>query len=427
MAGPDPAIHRFPKKLFSKTMDAWVKPAHDEVQRAPMTTPLNLGVIGLGRAFTLMLPTFAADPRIALVAASDPRADARERFAQEFGAKVFDDAEALCADLGVAAVYVASPHQFHVEHVKLAAKHGKHILVEKPMALRIEDCRAMIAAAKDASVKLMVGHSHSFDLPYLRARAMIRSGAYGRVRMINALNFTDFLYRPRRPEELDTARGGGVVFSQAAHQVDIVRLLAGGKATSVRALTGNWDAARNTEGAYTAQIRFDDGSFASLTYSGYAHFDTDEFMGWCGELGQGRDGGASYGRARANLQRATSLADEIALKNARAYGASGSDAFRLDGELAHNHFGLVVVSCERADLRPLPQGVMVYGDKTRHLDELPSPKIPRAEVVDELHAAATSGTPPLHSGEWGLATLEICLAILESARTGQEVTLREQI
>ena len=283
-----------------------------------MTEPLNLGVIGLGRAFTLMLPTFAADPRIRMVAASDPRLEARERFAQEFGAKVYDDAEALCADADVKAVYVASPHQFHLAHVKCAAKHGKHVLVEKPMALSVDDCREMIAAADEANIKLLVGHSHSFDLPYLRARAMIRSGAYGHVRMINALNFTDFLYRPRRPEELDTAQGGGVVFSQAAHQVDIVRLLAGAKATSVRAFTGNWDAARNTEGAYSAQIRFEGGSFASLTYSGYAHFDTDEFLGWRGELGQGRDAEASYGRARLNLQKAISPADEIAMKNARA-------------------------------------------------------------------------------------------------------------
>ncbi|MDE2064248.1 MAG: Gfo/Idh/MocA family oxidoreductase [Bradyrhizobium sp.] len=392
-----------------------------------MTSPLNLGVIGLGRAFTLMLPTFAADPRIALVAASDPRTEARERFAMEFNAKVFEDAEALCADPDVAAVYVASPHQFHVEHVKCAARHGKHVLVEKPMAITVDECREMIAAAKAANVKLLVGHSHSFDQPYLRARAMIRSGAYGPVRMINALNFTDFLYRPRRPEELDTRQGGGVVFSQAAHQIDIVRLLAGAKAVSVRAFTGNWDAARNTEGAYAAQIRFENGSFASLSYSGYAHFDTDEFMGWWGELGHRRDGEASYGRARANLQKAASVTQEIAMKNARAYGSAGRDAFQIDGELAYNHFGLVVVSCERADLRPLPHGVMVYGDKTRHLDELPSPKIPRAEVVDEVHAAAMLGAAPLHSGEWGLATLEICLAMLQSAQTGREVGLSWQV
>jgi phthalate 4,5-cis-dihydrodiol dehydrogenase len=392
-----------------------------------MSEPLKLGVIGLGRAFTLMLPAFMADPRIRLVAASDPRADARERFAQEFGAKVFEDAGSLCANSNVNAVYIASPHQFHLAHVRRAAAHGKHAMVEKPMALSLEDCREMIVAAKQANIKLLVGHSHSFDLPYLRARAMIQDGAHGRVRMINALNFTDFLYRPRRPEELDTTQGGGVVFSQAAHQVDIVRLLASAKAISVRALTANWDAARPTEGAYTAQIQFENGCFASLTYSGYAHFDSDEFMGWWGELGQKRDGEASYGRARRTLRKATGVADEIAMKNARAYGPTGGDAFGAASELTHNHFGLVVVSCERADLRPLPHGVMVYGDETRHLEEVSPPTIPRAEVIDELYDAVKLGTPPLHSGEWGLATLEICLAILESAKTGREMALRWQV
>ena len=391
-----------------------------------MSEPLKLGIIGLGRAFTLMLPTFASHPLIRMVAASDRRTDARERFAKEFGGKIFEEAQALCADPDIDAVYVASPHQFHVDHVKLAAGHGKHVLVEKPMAPTLADGQEMIEAAAKANIKLLVGHSHSYDLPYLRAREMIRSGAYGRVRMISALNFTDFLYRPRRPEELDTRAGGGVVFSQAAHQVDIVRLLSGSKARSVRALAGNWDASRPTEGAYTAQVTFEDGSFASLTYSGYAHFDSDELMGWRGELGQMREGAISYGRARQALRKATA-AEEIEMKNRRAYGPMGRDAFRVEGDLAHNHFGVVIVSCERGDLRPLPHAIAVYGDEKRHIEELPSPKIPRAEVVDEFYEAVVRGTPPLHSGEWGLATLEICLAILESARSGREVELRQQV
>jgi len=392
-----------------------------------MDEPLRLGVIGLGRAFTLMLPTFVAHPRIKMVAASDPRPDARERFATEFGAKVYADAEALCAAPAVQAVYVASPHQFHVEHVKRAAAHGKHVLVEKPMALTSDDCLEMIAAAKAAGIKLLVGHSHSFDLPYLRASEMIRTGDYGRVCMINALNFTDFMYRPRRPEELDTKAGGGVVFSQAAHQVDIVRLLAGAKATSVRAFTGRWDPKRPSEGAYNAQINFDNGCFASLTYSGYAHFDTDEFNGWSGELGQQRDANGPYGRARQALRQATTVAEEIEMKNRRAYGLTGADAFRLSGDISHNHFGLVVVSCERADLRPMPRAVMVYGDDARHVEELAAPTIPRAEVVEELYDAAILNRPPLHSGEWGLATLEICLAILASAEGRREVELKHQV
>jgi phthalate 4,5-cis-dihydrodiol dehydrogenase len=391
-----------------------------------MGEPLKLGIIGLGRAFTLMLPTFASHPRIAMVAASDPRSDARERFAEEFGAKVHEGAEALCADPDVQAVYVASPHQFHVDHVKLAAAHGKHVLVEKPMALTVEDCRKMIAVARHAGIQLLVGHSHSYDLPYLRTREIIRTGAYGRVRMINALNFTDFLYRPRRPEELDTGAGGGVVFSQAAHQVDIVRLLADAKATSVRAFTGNWDPARPTEGAYNAQIKFEDDCFASLTYSGYAHFDTDEFQGWWGELGQRRDGDTSYGRARQALRSAKTAVEEIEMKNRRAYGPAGRDAFPVLPDLSHNHFGLVVVSCEHADLRPLRQSVVVYGDEVRSVEELPPPQIPRSEVVDELYDAVVLGRPPLHSGEWGLATLEICLAILASAESGRQVELQHQ-
>jgi phthalate 4,5-cis-dihydrodiol dehydrogenase len=392
-----------------------------------MSEPLKLGIVGRGRAFTLMLPSLAAHPLIKMVAASDPRADARERFAKEFGAKSFEDAESLCADAELDAVYVASPHQFHVDHVKLAARHGKHVLVEKPMALSLADCREMIEAAQQANTKLLVGHSHSYDLPYLRTREMIRSGAYGRVRMINALNFTDFLYRPRRPEELDSKAGGGVIFSQAAHQVDVVRLLSTSKAVSVRAFTGNWDTSRSTEGAYNAQVWFEDGSFASLSYSGYAHFDSDELMRWWGELGQQRDGNVSYGRARQALRGARSMADEAEMKNRRAYGPSGRDAFRLDGELAHNHFGFVIVSCERADLRPMPTAVMVYGDEARHVEELPRPKIPRAEVVEELYEAVVRGKPPLHSGEWGMATLEICLAILESAGSGREVELKFQV
>jgi phthalate 4,5-cis-dihydrodiol dehydrogenase len=391
-----------------------------------MTEPLRLGVIGLGRAFTLMLPTFAAHPLIRLAAAFDPRADARERFAADFGAVAHHSAEALCADGAVQAVYIASPHQFHAEHVKLAAAHGKHVLVEKPMALTIADCCTMIEAARAGGIHLLVGHSHSYDRPYLRTREIIASGAYGRVRMINALNFTDFLYRPRRPEELDTARGGGVVFSQAAHQIDVVRLLIGAPARSVRAFAGRWDEKRPTEGAYNAQIAFDEGAFASLTYSGYGRFDTDEFSGWIGELGQKRDP-SQYGSARALLREAKTAADEVRLKDRRAYGPSASDAFKAGASLNHNHFGLIVVSCERADIRPMPDRIVIYGEDVRSVEEVKPPEVPRAEVADELYAAAMFGHKPLHSGEWGLATLELCLAILQSTTTHREVALQHQV
>jgi phthalate 4,5-cis-dihydrodiol dehydrogenase len=379
---------------------------------------LGIGVVGLGRAFSLMAPTFATDLRVKLVAAADPRAEARRQFETEFGGHAYATVEELCTDPAVEVAYIATPHQFHAEHARLAFKAGKHALIEKPMALTLDECRTMIDAARAARKQLIVGHSHSFDAPIGLTRKLIESGAYGRLKMITALNFTDFLYRPRRPEELDTSRGGGVIYNQAAHHVDIVRLLGGGRLKSVRAQTGTWDGSRPTEGAYSALLTFEEGAFATITYSGYAHFDSDEFTGWIGEGGQRKDANA-HGAARKLLSD-----DEVTLKNARNYG--GPKYAKAPGPLLHQHFGVLIASCERADLRPLPEGVMVYADEQKRLEPLPAPKIHRAEVIDELYAAVVDGRAPLHSGEWAMATMEACYAILQSAKESREIALRHQ-
>jgi phthalate 4,5-cis-dihydrodiol dehydrogenase len=384
---------------------------------------LRIGAAGLGRAFMLMLPTLVAHPRVRLVAASDPREEARREFAREFGGRAYPTVESMCEADDVDAVYIATPHEMHAEHVIAAAQCGKHVLVEKPMAITLEECEAMNRAARKAGVTLVVGHSHSFDLPFVRARRMIEEGTFGGVRMITALNFTDFLYRPRRPEELDTGKGGGAVFSQGAHQVDVVRLLGGGRVHTVRAYTGKWDASRPTEGAYAAQLRFEDGTFASLVYSGYAHFDSDELVGWIGEMGHRKDP-ARYGATRAALRNGLSPSQEAELKNQRAYGMMPSQAA---APVAHNHFGMVIASCDRADLRPMPDGVMVYDDARSWHEPLAPPVVPRGEVIDELADAIAGVRPATHSGEWAMATLEVCLAILESSRTGREVMLAQQV
>ena len=391
-------------------------------------TPRRWGVAGLGRAFTLMLPTFVADPRVRLCAAADPRAEARARFTADFDAPAYATVDELCADPAVDVVYVASPHQMHASHAIAAARHGKHVLVEKPMSLSLTDCTRMIDAASAAGVQLVVGHSHGFDAPIARARALIDTHTFGPVRMIHAFYYTDFMYRPRRPEELDTAQGGGAVWNQAAHQVDIVRLLAGGRATSVRALTGNWDAKRNTEGAYSALLTFEGGSFASLTYNGYGYFDSDEFCDWIGELGMRKIAG-NHGVARRALRAAPDAAAEVALKNAGNYGGSAyrSAAITDPATQAHQHFGTFLISCEGGDLRPMPHGVMVYDAAGARLEPLPPPTVPRVEVIDALERAIASGVPALHDGRWARATLEVCAALLESARTGVEVALHQQV
>jgi len=388
--------------------------------------PIRLGVLGLGRAFTLMVPTFAGDKRVQLVAAFDPREGARAAFAQTFGGTAHASAEAVCADPAVEWVYVASPHQMHVAHVVMAARHGKHVLVEKPLALSLEDCTRMIEACEAAGTQLIVGHSHSFNAPVLLARRLIASGRWGAVKLVHAMQYTDFLYRPRRPEELDTAQGGGVAYSQAAHQMDIIRLLAGGEVRSVRAFTGRWDPARPTEGAYTALLAFANGAVANATYNGYGHYDSDTLMDGVGEMGRPKSPD-THRQTRARLHAVSDEAAEAALKAERNFGGSLYAPPGAEAPDACQHFGPVLVSCERGDLRLTPRGVMVHDDTGQHFEPAQVPGVPRAEVIDELWAVGREGQAPLHGGRWSRATVEVCLALLASARDGTDIMLRHQI
>ncbi|AVO34623.1 Gfo/Idh/MocA family protein [Ottowia oryzae] len=388
--------------------------------------PIRLGVLGLGRAFTLMLPTFLGDPRVRLVAAYDPHPGARAAFETTFGGVALGDEQSVCDHPDVEWVYLATPHQMHARHVQLAAERGKHVLVEKPMALSMADADTMVEVCARAGTRLIVGHSHSFNAPVLLAHELIASGRYGAVRMVHALQYTDFLYRPRRPEELDTARGGGVVFSQAAHQVDIVRLLAGGETRTVRALMGRWDASRPTEGAYSALLQFANGAFASISYNGYGFYDSDTQMDGVGEMGTAKARDA-HQATRARLAAATSEAAEVDLKAARNFGGTAFTMPTLRGPDAAQHFGPVIVSCDLADLRLTPTGVEVVSQAGIEFVPIKLPEVPRAEVIDELWRVARDGALPAHGGEWSRATLEVCLAMLKSEASGTDIPLERQV
>jgi phthalate 4,5-cis-dihydrodiol dehydrogenase len=385
---------------------------------------LRLGAIGLGRAAATMLPSLLAQPHVRLVAAADPNPEARARFEADFGGTTYASADALCASPGVDAVYIASPHQFHAADVLTAARNGKHAIVEKPMALTVEECRAMTDAAESNGVVLVVGHSAGFNPTIKMIRELIAGGEVGPLHMMTNLVYTSFLYRPRRAEELDTAQGGGIMFNQIPHQLDLIRVIHGGPLESAYAVTGVWDKTRPTEGAMTALLQFADGVAASLTYSGYDHFDTDEFHDWVGEGGAERK--PSYGKARRELREFATPVEEA--RGRTASGFAGRGVAKPAGTMHHPHFGLLLVSCERADLRPSPDGVLVYDDNGVHeLIAPPARAYPNKDgVIDELYDAIVTGEPPLHDGRWGTATMAAAIALLQSARERRVITLTNE-
>src|SRR5207244_9620607 len=110
-------------------------------RRAPL---LRIGIAGLGQAGRMLAPAIRRHPHAAITAVADPHAAAREAFTREQPAEAYADIEALCASPNVDLIYVATPTHLHGGHVCTALAHGKHVIVEKPMALTLAEATEMI-------------------------------------------------------------------------------------------------------------------------------------------------------------------------------------------------------------------------------------------------------------------------------------------
>ena len=391
-----------------------------------MNEVLRLGMAGLGVASTQILPPIAKLPFIKITAAADTRADAVAKFRAQYRAEGYTSIEELCASPNVDAVYIATPNSLHAEHAIIAAKHKKHIIVEKPMAMTLAECDAMNEAADKYGVKLLCGHTHSFDPPIRKVREIVKSGELGGLCMINSWNYNEFMYRPRMKHELAMTRG--VVLNQGPHHVDVVRLIGGGMVRSVRAMTGIWDPAREWEGSYTCYLEFEDGTPATLIYSGYGFFDTAELFNWVGEGGQHRAPETNL-TVRRTLREVRSVEAEEQLKEGMRFGGTREGEFShvWSGERKQPFFGHTVVSCQRGDIRQTPDGLKIYGETEQREIALPAGSRGREAEVEELYDAVVNGRPVFHGGRWGAATLEVCLAMLDSAKERKEIYLSHQV
>jgi phthalate 4,5-cis-dihydrodiol dehydrogenase len=380
-----------------------------------MAARTRIGIVGMGAAGWAFVPAIRGNPGFELAAIAEPDAGMRETAAAETGATPFPDLPAMLRDGALDAVYIATPTELHPEQVSQACAAGKHVLTEKPMAIRVDQAQVMVAAADLHKVVLQVGHSHSYDLPIARTREIVASGQLGRVRMIHTWNFTDWMARPRRVAEFDVEQGGGVTYRQGAHQIDILRLIGGGLVKSVRAQTFDWDERRRSIGAHTIYLNFADGAAATAVYNGYGHLSGAELTSGVGEWGD-----MPKPRSQAMPAGAVSPEQELAAKRQRARNAIPINAPHQP------HFGLTLVSCERGDIRQSPDGLLVYSDKGREEIALVKDKSPRDLVIAEF-ADAIAGQRVTHTGRWGLANLEVCTAAIESSRTGKEVELKYQV
>ena len=379
---------------------------------------LRWGIAGIGSGASNLLGGFARSPHVKVTAAADIRKEAVEAFGREFGCETYLSVEEMCKSPNVDAVWVATPNHLHAEHVIAAMEHGKHCTVSKPMAITLEECEAMNQAAERNGVVLLSGHTQSM-LPPVRAMAEeVRSGKYGKLGMIHSWHYNDWMYRPRMPYELDVAMGGGLIYRQSPHHIDIVRLIGGGLVRSVRAQTLVLDPERHAPGMFVAYLEFEGRIPCTIVYNGYGHFESSELTF-----------GSGYSANR--VTKATTLEEEAAMKEARRYTAGGQSRAEIDAQAAeeptHGAFGLTIATCERADIRQSPHGLWVYDAEGKHEILVPKDAVRGEAEFEEMYQAVVNKKHVVHDGRWGEATHEVTVAIMESARTGNEVLLSHQV
>ncbi|HVA23896.1 MAG TPA: Gfo/Idh/MocA family oxidoreductase [Chloroflexota bacterium] len=390
---------------------------------------LRIGLAGLGAATPNALPEIANHPDYRITAGADLRPEALARFATEVGGETYESVEAMCHSPNVDVIHILTPNHLHAQHAIAAANAGKQVICDKPMAISLAECDAMIAAAELNGVRLLIGHTQSLDPPIRRMAEIVASGELGAVTMVNTWFFSDWLYRPRSGYELDVTKGEGLVMRQGPVQVDIARMLGGGLVKSVRAIASSVDPKRPIDGSYSAFLEFETSAAATLVYNALGHFDSSELTFGIGLQGNPADP-ATHVRSHRHIADFGSAEQEQAYKDSTRYGGSRAQRPLTGPPSNPNHafFGLTIASCERGDVRQSPDGLFVYDRNGPREIAIPAPAKRYTTTELDLMYDAWWRDRPLasHDGRWGKATVEVCLGMLESSRAGQAVAMQHQ-
>jgi len=320
-------------------------------------------------------PALNATPDAELVAVYSRDQGRAEAFAKKHGAKAaYSDLDALLRDARVEAVFIASPNALHASQTLAAARAGKHVLAEKPMATTLDDAVAMVRACRDAGVKLGVGYHLRQHPGHREAQRLIAQGVLGTVAL--AQGQWGFGVRgqeappPRSAlrqwwDDPELMGGASTMMGTGVHVIDLLRFVLGQEVTEVAALTDGQTAERPLEQLVTMALRFNQGTLATMC---------------CGRrLPDSRNDLTVYG----SLGR-------IAVRAALWEGRQG--ALDVTSEAVH-----------KTEVYPLQ---------------------PLANFVDELvdfQRAIRSDREPAATGLDGLRAVQVTLAMIESAKHGRTV------
>ncbi len=228
--------------------------------------PFGLCVIGCGsfaRAFAGAIQSELGEIDLYFASRDPGRAAA---FAAEFrGAGSFGSYESAVLDARVDAVYICTPHHLHLEHARLAAYSGKHILLEKPLARTAQEAQSIVDAAAGAGVTLMVAENYRFMPPVLAAKQIVETGQLGELRLIQLQE--DFPFQPGDWRNDADLNGGGVLIDGGIHKASLMAYLAGAPAEIYAAEIPSAQPALAAEDGVVAMLRYTSGLVGVINHT----------------------------------------------------------------------------------------------------------------------------------------------------------------
>lgn len=347
---------------------------------------IRFGIIGCGVIGKLHAQQLSLIDDAEIVAFADIIESRAKEYAAEFGGKVYTDYIELLKNPDVDAVCICTPSGLHGEMTIAAARHGKHVIVEKPMDVKLEVADQMIAACREAGVKLSGIFQHRFDPATKRVKQLLDEGKFGKLILVNAQIHwyrSDAYYASadwRGTWELD---GGGALMNQGIHTVDLLQYF-GGPIKSIFAHTTNLLHPQiEVEDTAVATVKFTNGALGTISATTCAYPGLSTRVEIIGENGSC-----------------------IIQDNELIY-----EHIKAEGEDIGTH-GIGVSESNQVELDAEEAGVKhrVYGNA--HYYQF-------LDVID----AIKNDRDPFITGEEARKALEIVLAIYQSEREQREVTL----
>ena len=229
----------------------------------------GIGIIGAGVFGETHAKAIAELSNAKLVASSRTNAIALEKFTRQFGGRGYLNYEELLNDRDVSVVAITAPHHLHAEMAVRAARAGKHILLEKPMAQNLDECDRILGAVSQANVALMIGFTSHFVRSYRIAKQLLNAGELGEIVLGTSTMSKVWLDPNRRAWHLNRETGGGMWLTSGIHCLERLTWLIDSRVEQVYAQLATRFHEQLADDVGLVSLKYANGAMGAVVSTGY--------------------------------------------------------------------------------------------------------------------------------------------------------------